>query len=163
MQISDFKAVFLNYSVTDGSGEVIDSSEVDGPLTYIHGTENLIPGLEQALEGRSQGEKLQVTVACGQAYGQRDESLVEAVPRANFPGIDSIEPGMRFETEMDDGSPMVVTVVAVDDRQVTVDGNHPLAGKDLTFDLEITQVREATSEEIEHGHVHVEGQGCQLH
>ena len=91
------------------------------------------------------------------------ERLVEEVPRANFPGIDEIAPGMRFETQMDDGSPMVVTVVAADAKSVTVDGNHPLAGKDLTFDLEITLVRDATSEEIEHGHVHLEGEGCHLH
>ena len=163
MQITEFKAVILNYQVKDETGEIIDSSDVDGPLTYIHGTKSLIPSLEQALDGHSQGERLQVTLTKEQAYGEHDEQLVESVPRENFPGIDNIEPGMRFETEIEDGSPMVIVVVAVDEQTVTVDGNHPLAGKELAFDVEITEVREATSDEIEHGHVHLEGEGCNLH
>ncbi|OQX31519.1 MAG: peptidylprolyl isomerase [Candidatus Sedimenticola endophacoides] len=163
MQISNYKAVILDYIARDDSGEVIDSAAANGPIRYIHGTEDLIPGLEQALEGHSQGERLQVDVPMDLAYGPRDESLVEEVPRANFPGIDVIEPGMRFETRMDDGSPMLVTVIAADRKRVTVDGNHPLAGKNLHFELEVLEVREATSEELEHGLVHDEAGTHALH
>ena len=161
MQISKYRAVVLNYIARDETGEIIDSSDEDGPIRYIHGTEDLIPGLEKALEGREQGERLTVHVPMEEAYGPRDESLVESVPRKNFQGIDEIRPGMKFQTEMDDGSPMIVTVVKVDKKSVTVDGNHPLAGKNLSFELEVVLVREASSEEIEHGHVH-EG-GAHLH
>ncbi|AKH20621.1 FKBP-type peptidyl-prolyl cis-trans isomerase [Sedimenticola thiotaurini] len=154
MQISDFKAVILDYVTRDQSGEIIDSSANDGYLTYIHGTESLIPALERALTGHSQGEKLSVTIPCEEAYGERDDSLIEGVPRENFPGVEQIEVGMQFQTEMDEGVPFLVTVVAVDDKMVTVDGNHPMAGKELNFDLEIIQVRDASAEEIEHGHVH---------
>ncbi|MEW7977372.1 MAG: peptidylprolyl isomerase [Candidatus Sedimenticola endophacoides] len=164
MQISNYKAVILDYIARDDSGEVIDSAAANGPIRYIHGTEDLIPGLEQALEGHSQGERLQVDVPMDLAYGPRDESLVEEVPRANnFPGIDVIEPGMRFETRMDDGSPMLVTVIAADRKRVTVDGNYPLAGKNLHFELEVLEVREATSEELEHGLVHDEAGTHALH
>jgi len=163
MQISKFKAVVLNYVARDDTGETIDSSEIDGPIRYIHGTEDLIPGLEHALEGRKQGEKLSVDVPMEQAYGPRDESLVEAVPRANFQGIEVITPGMKFETRMDDGSPFVVTVVEANEKSVTVDGNHPLAGKNLSFDLEIVEVRESTAEELEHGHVHHDDDRCSVH
>ncbi len=155
MEISRYRVVILNYTARDGSGEVIDSSDNDGPIRYIHGTDDLIPGLEKALEGHATGDRLHVDVPMADAYGARDETLVEAVPQENFQGIDSIEPGMQFQTEMDDGSPFLVTVVDVNEQTVTVDGNHPLAGKDLSFDLEVVEVREATAEEIEHGHVHV--------
>lgn len=163
MQISDFKAVILDYITRDQSGEVIDSSANDGYLTYIHGTESLIPALEQALAGHDQGDKLKVDIPCADAYGDRDEDLVEAVPRVNFPDIEQIEVGMQFQTEVEEGVPFLVTVTAVDDETVTVDGNHPMAGRDLHFELEVVEVREATSEEIEHGHVHYEDAPCQVH
>ena len=163
MQIDDFKAVILDYITRNQDGEIIDSSASDGYLTYIHGTESLIPALEEVLAGRQQGEKLQVTIPCADAYGERDESLVEAVPRANFEGVDDISIGMQFQTEMEPGVPFFVTVTAVDDQSVTVDGNHPMAGLDLNFDLEILEVREASADEIEHGHVHHDGAPCRTH
>ena len=163
MKIEAYKAVVLNYQVRDETGEVIDSSDHDGPIRYIHGTEDLIPGLENALVGHQEGEKLTVKVVKDEAYGDRDDRLVDSVPRANFEGVTDIQLGMAFQTEMDDGSPMVVRVVEVNDERVTVDGNHPLAGKDLQFDVEIVSVRDATSDEIEHGHVHMPGESCQLH
>jgi FKBP-type peptidyl-prolyl cis-trans isomerase SlyD len=163
MQISDFKAVILDYVTRDQSGEIIDSSANDGYLTYIHGTENLIPALEQALTGHRQGDKLSVSIPCEEAYGERDESLIEGVPRENFPGVEQIAVGMQFQTEMEEGAPFLVTVVEVDEATVTVDGNHPMAGKDLNFDLEIIEVREASADEIEHGHVHHDGDHCQTH
>jgi FKBP-type peptidyl-prolyl cis-trans isomerase SlyD len=160
MQISQYKAVILNYTLRNEAGEVIDSSDVGGPLSYIHGTETLIPGLENALDGRQQGERLSVTVRSEDAYGERNAQMVDRVPRENFPGIDDIQPGMQFQTEMEGGYPMVVTVTEVDENFVTVDGNHPLAGRDLDFDIEVIEVRDASSEELEHGHVHLEGDGC---
>ena len=106
---------------------------------------------------------MQVYVAKEDAYGDRDESLVDEVPLENFPGIDQIEPGMNFQTEMEDGSPFIVTVTQVTDTHVTVDGNHPFAGKNLNFDLEIIEVRDASSEEIEHGHVHSDDDHHHIH
>jgi len=163
MKIEEFKAIILNYVVRDETGDIIDSSDNDGPISYIHGTEDLIPGLESALEGREEGDKLTVDVPKAQAYGEHDENLVDSVPLANFEGVSDIQPGMSFQTEMDDGSPMVVHVTAVENGIVTVDGNHPLAGKDLQFEVEIVTVRDASSEELEHGHVHAPGESCYLH
>lgn len=163
MKIEEFKAVILNYIVKDESGEVIDSSDVDGPINYIHGTEDLIPGLETALEGKEEGDKLTVMVPQSEAYGPHDERLVDAVPLANFEGVSDISPGMSFQTEMEDGSPMLVRVISVENGLVEVDGNHPLAGKDLNFDVEVVTVRDASSEELEHGHVHTPGDSCQVH
>ncbi len=163
MQISKYKAVVVNYVARDDSGNILDSSDADGPIRYIHGTEDLIPGLEAALEGHSAGEKLSIRVAMEDAYGDRDESLIEEVPIANFPGIDSIEPGMKFQTDMDDDVPYIVTVTKVTKKHVTVDGNHPFAGKNLNFDLEIVEVREASSSEIEHGHVHTDDSHHHIH
>ncbi|MCP4994182.1 MAG: peptidylprolyl isomerase [Gammaproteobacteria bacterium] len=154
MQISTGSAVTLNYVSRDASGEIIDSSDEDGPIKYIHGTEDLIPGLEKALEGKTTGEKLSVHVPVEEGYGPHDKKLVESVPRKNFEGVDDISSGMQFQTDMDDGTPMIVTVVSVTSKEVTIDGNHPLAGKALDFDLEIIEVHEASSEEIEQGHLH---------
>lgn len=163
MQIAKYKAVVLNYVARDDSGEIIDSSDVDGPIRYIHGMDDLIPGLENALEGHSVGEKMQVHVPMNEAYGDRDDTLIEDVPIENFPGIQKIEPGMKFQTEMDDGSPYVVTVTKVTKKHVTVDGNHPFAGKNLNFDLEIMEVRDASADEIEHGHVHHDDSHHHIH
>ncbi len=163
MKIDEFKAVILNYQVKDETGEIIDSSDVDGPISYIHGTEDLISGLENALQGHQEGDKLTVDVPMAEAYGPRDDRLMESVSLANFEGVDDIQPGMSFQTEMDDGSPVVVRVVSIDETHCVVDGNHPLAGKDLHFEVEVTTVREASSEELEHGHVHTPGESCYLH
>lgn len=154
MNIEKDCVVTANFRLFDGNGELVDSSEVGGPLTYLHGAEELLPGLEVALAGHAVGDNLTVELKPDEAFGQWDESLVDKAPRANFPGIEDIEPGMRFQTEMDDGAPMIVTVTDVDDEWVTVDGNHELAGKHLRFELEVTDVRKATDEEISHGHVH---------
>lgn len=159
MKIQKNSVVAANFQLFDGQGNLIDSSDSDGPLTYLHGAEELLPDLESALAGHAVGDKLTVELTSDQAFGEREPSLVDKAPRANFPGIDDIEVGMRFQTEMDDGAPMVVTVIEVTDEFVTVDGNHELAGKDLRFELEVVDVRVASDEEISHGHVHGEG-GC---
>ena len=161
MNIEKDCVVTADFRLFDGDGELVDSSETGGPLTYLHGAEELLPGLEVALAGHAIGDNLTVELKPDEAFGPRDEALVDKAPRANFPGIEHIEPGMRFQTEMDDGAPMLVTVTDVDDEWVTVDGNHELAGKHLRFELEVTDIRKATDEEISHGHVHGPDDHCE--
>lgn len=156
MQVSEHKVVTLNYEVVDDQGQLIDRSEDDGPLAYIHNTGQLIPGLENALEGRSQGDRLSIDVPPDQGYGERDEEGVQTVSRDQFDDDAAIEAGMQFEAQDDDGH-QIVTVVGVDDDNITLDTNHPLAGKTLHFEVEIIEVRDATPEELDHGHVHGPG------
>ena len=149
-------AVKFNYTLTDDEGNVIDQSPEGQPLAYLHGHQNIIPGLERQLEGKSAGEKLQAVVEPADAYGERQDQAVQRVPRENFQGVDDIQPGMQFQSEAG-GQVMLVTVTDVNDQEVTVDANHPLAGKRLTFDVEIQEVRAATEDELNHGHVHGAG------
>lgn len=155
MQVDDNTVVFIHYTLTNDEGELLDKSSEDDPLGYLHGHGNIIAGLESALLGRSAGERLDVSVAAEDGYGERLEGLVQDVPLGAFEGIDSVQPGMSFQAETDDG-PHPVVVVEVEGDVVTVDGNHPLAGLTLHFQVEIHRVREATSTELEHGHVHPE-------
>nr|WP_299244659.1 peptidylprolyl isomerase [uncultured Halomonas sp.] len=156
MQIAQNSVVAFHYTLTNDAGEVLDSSEGREPLTYLHGSGNIIPGLEKELEGRQDGDKLQVTVTPEEGYGENQPALVQEVPRDSFQGVESIEPGMQFQAQTQ-GGPLMVTVTKVEGDTVTVDGNHPLAGQKLNFDVEISEVRDATQEEVEHGHVHGEG------
>lgn len=153
MRIADNVAVFIHYTLTDDEGVVIDSSEGDEPLGYLHGQGNIIPGLEKALVGKQVGDKLDVVVTPEEGYGVYDDDLLEVVPRSTFKGIKKLEPGMEFQARSDEGEQMY-TVVSIEGDEVTIDGNHPLAGETLHFQVEITDVREATAEELEHGHVH---------
>jgi FKBP-type peptidyl-prolyl cis-trans isomerase SlyD len=153
MQISEKMVVSIDYVLTDASGEVLDRSQEGSPLAYLQGASNIIPGLEKALEGRTAGDSLQVEVAPEEGYGEYDDDLVQVVSRELFDDADTLEPGMRFQAKSDSGS-LVVTVTEVSDNGVTVDGNHPLAGQTLNFDVTVADVREATEEEIAHGHVH---------
>lgn len=156
MQIAQNSVVAFHYTLTNDAGEVLDSSEGREPLTYLHGSGNIIPGLEKELEGRQNGDKLQVAVSPEEGYGETQPALVQEVPRDAFQGVESIEPGMQFQAQTQ-GGPLMVTVTQIEGDTVTVDGNHPLAGQKLNFDVEIAEVREATAEEVEHGHVHGEG------
>lgn len=156
MQIASRKVVTLDYTLTDDQGEVLDTSKDSQPLVYLHGTGGIVPGLESALEGKDEGASLKVTVAPADGYGERDDELVKSLPRDKFPSDEDIEVGMQFRAQSDDG-PVVVTVVEVDDQNVTVDGNHPLAGMTLAFDVTVLSVRDATLEELTHGHAHGEG------
>lgn len=156
MQIAQNTVVAFHYTLTNEAGEVLDSSEGREPLTYLHGAGNIIPGLEKQLEGRTAGDKLQANVSPEEGYGEIQPQLVQEVSRESFQGVDSIEPGMQFQAQTD-GGPLMVTITEVQGDTVTVDGNHPLAGQPLNFDVEVADVREATQEEVEHGHVHGEG------
>lgn len=148
MQVAKHRVVSIHYTLTDAQDQVLDRSPEDKPLEYVHGVGTTIAGLEAALDGKEEGDHIQVTVKPEDAYGQHDDDLVQAVPRTMFQGVDHIEPGMQFQAETEQG-PRVVTVAAVEDDQVTVDANHPLAGKRLNFDVQVEQVREASNEEIE--------------
>ena len=156
MQVAKDKVVSIDYTLTDDEGTVLDSSQGREPLAYLHGSGNIIPGLEKALEGKQAGDKLNVRVDAADAYGERDDALTQDVPLSMFQGVDQIEEGMRFQAQTSAGV-QVVTVTRVSGDSVTVDGNHPLAGKPLTFDVNVVEVRDASGEELEHGHVHGEG------
>lgn len=156
MVVAQNKVVQIHYTLTNDSGEVLDSSSGGDPLAYIHGNGNLIPGLEKALEGKGAGDKLNVKVAPEEGYGAKDPSLVQDVPRRAFKGIDNIAVGMQFQADSNQG-PRMVTVTRIVGDMVTVDGNHPLAGESLNFAVEITEVRDPSDEELSHGHVHGPG------
>ena len=152
MEIAKDTVVSIDYTLTGDDGQVIDSSEGREPLQYLHGHQNIIPGLEKAIEGKTQGEKLSVTVDPEEGYGPYRDELVQDVPKEAFDGVDKVEPGMTFRAESNAG-PMTVTVKEVGEETVTVDGNHMLAGQNLNFDVDIKDVREATDEEISQGTV----------
>jgi FKBP-type peptidyl-prolyl cis-trans isomerase SlyD len=156
MQIATNKVVEIHYTLTNDEGEVLDSSRGGDPLAYIHGVGNIIPGLERALTGHSAGDKFQVTIAPEDAYGLRDDGLVQSVPRSAFQGVDEILPGMQFQAQSPEGL-QLVTVIDVDGDEVILDGNHPMAGVTLNFDVEVANIRDATAEELDHGHVHGPG------
>ena len=146
----------VHYTLRDEQGRVIDTSSGRAPLTYLHGKGNIIPGLERALAGKAAGDKLDVSVAPEQGYGVRDERLVQIVARTKFAEVQDLSPGMQVRVSGPQGA-RVVTVVRVDRDFVTVDGNHPLAGRTLHFTVEVAEVRKATHEEITHGHAHGPG------
>jgi FKBP-type peptidyl-prolyl cis-trans isomerase SlyD len=156
MQVAKNKVVAIDYTLKNDAGEVIDSSEGQEPLHYLHGNQNIVPGLEQALEGKASGDRVQVSITPSEGYGERNDALQQVVPREAFQGIDDLEVGMQFRAESDNGQ-HIVTITSIDGDEVTVDGNHPLAGETLNFDVTVVEIRDATSEELEHGHVHGPG------
>ncbi|ABL99111.1 peptidylprolyl isomerase [Shewanella amazonensis] len=161
MKITKNSAVTIHYRLSDSQGQLIESSFEADPMVYLHGAENLIPGLENALEGKLAGDTLEVTVDCEQAYGPYHDGLRQEVPLEAFGDIQDIVPGMRFIAETEMGQrPVQVTEVL--ENTVVVDGNHPLAGQSLTFFVEVKDVRLATDEEVAHGHIHAHG-GCGGH
>jgi len=157
MQVADNMAVSIHYTLTNDDGEVLDSSIGDDALVYLHGRENIISGLEKALLGKVVGDKFNVRIAPEDAYGELMEEMIQVISRDMFEGIDDIEVGMQFHADVSSGSG-VVTVVNIDEDDITIDGNHPLAGLALTFDVEVLDIRPATEEEMAHGHIH--GAGC---
>jgi len=157
MQIGKDTVVSIDYTLTDDAGKVLDTSKGRVPLAYLHGAGNLIAGLESALEGKTAGEHFAVTVEPAQAYGQRDERLKQVMLRTSFKGVKRVEVGMQFSTRTAQGNRGMVVVGFDKAGDVIVDGNHPLAGKTLNFDVTVVEVREATQEEKDHGHVHGPG------
>ena len=156
MLVGHHSVVSIHYTLTNDSGEVLDTSAGGEPLAYLHGEGNLIRGLEEALEGKAAGDKLSVALTAEKAYGARDASLVQQVPKRAFQGVADLRPGMRFTAQTEQG-PRSVVVTRVAGDMVTVDGNHPLAGQALKFEVEVASVRAATEEELAHGHVHGPG------
>ncbi len=153
MLIGANSVVSIHYQLTNSAGEVLDASAEDAPLTYLHGAGNIIPGLEKELLGKVAGAEFNVTVAPEEAYGPRQPHLMQQVPREAFPDPAGLEVGMRFNAESDQGV-LSVVISAVDTDSVTVDANHPLAGETLHFAVRVQEVRQATDEEIAHGHAH---------
>ena len=156
MAVAKNKIVSIDYTLKGTDGNVLDSSQGREPLQYLHGRGNIIPGLESALEGKAEGDQLNVSIPPGQAYGERDEKMVQPVPRSAFQGVQEIQPGMQFQANTQAG-PRMITVVGVNNDQVTIDANHPLAGQTLNFDVKVVGVRDATQEELSHGHAHGPG------
>jgi len=156
MQITAQKVVAIDYTLTDNEGNVIDSSQGREPLAYIHGSGSIIPGLESALEGKTAEDSLKVTVSPDMGYGERADDMIQEIPRDRFENADEITVGMQFHTENEQGM-QIVTVVDTTDETIKVDANHPLAGETLNFDVTIVEVRDASAEELEHGHVHGPG------
>ena len=156
MTIATDKVVSIDYVLRNDDGDILDQSAPESPLSYLHGHHNLISGLEAALLGKTTGDRVEASIAPADAYGEYDANLVEQVPRQMFQGIDTIEPGMQFQAQTPQGV-QVVTVREATVDTVTVDGNHALAGQTLHFDVTVKEVRDASAEELSHGHAHGPG------
>ena len=156
MQISPNTVVAFHYTLTDDAGEVIDTSDGREPLTYLHGAGHIVPGLEKQMEGRAAGDKFVADVIPEEGYRAHHPELMQEVPRDAFPGVPDIQPGMQFQGRGPQGE-ISVTVTRVEGDKIFIDGNHPLAGKALHFAIEVTAVREASADELAHGHVHGAG------
>ncbi|WP_067702563.1 FKBP-type peptidyl-prolyl cis-trans isomerase [Nocardia jejuensis] len=156
MLIAANKAVAIEYTLTDDDGDVVDSSAGGPALVYLHGAGNIVQGLEAALEGKEAGAELAVVVEPEDGYGEFIPELVSTLSRDMFEGIDDLEVGMQLQAEDPDGDVQIITVREVDGDDVTIDGNHPLAGQRLHFQIKVVEVRDATEDELAHGHVHGE-------
>ncbi|HUX51849.1 MAG TPA: peptidylprolyl isomerase [Spirochaetia bacterium] len=153
MKIEDKTVVTIDYTLTDDGGEVIDTSEGEEPLSYLHGAGNIVVGLERALEGKTSGDHLKVDVLPEDGYGAHDDELVFQIPKDRLPQDEPLEAGMQFHAETPDGN-RVLTLTGISDSEATLDGNHPLAGQTLHFEVHVRDVRKATAEELSHGHTH---------
>ncbi len=152
--IRDGKVAGLSFVLKDDDGDTIDGADADDPLLYLHGAGNLVPGIEDALNGKAVGDSIKVSVPPEAGYGPREDVEPQAVPRGAFPEEVELEIGMPFWVEADDGAELELFVVAIDDDEVMVDVNHPLAGMTLHFEATVLSIRDATAEEREHGHPH---------
>ncbi len=151
------RVVSMHYQLTLEGGQVVDSSKGADPLAYLHGAGNIVPGLEQAMEGKAPGDSFEVTVTPEEGYGAHREEAVQEVPRGAFPDDAALEAGVQFQATDQNQNPIMGTIEALDGDKVKVDFNHPLAGKTLNFAIDVVEVREATDEETQHGHVHGPG------
>jgi len=155
--IGENSVVTVHYKLTDDAGRVLDTSEGAEPLSYLHGAGNIVYGLEKALTGKGEGESLKVRVEPVEGYGEINPDGIKTIERSAFEGIEEIEEGMMFEAQSPDGTAQEITIKKVDGDAITIDTNHPLAGVPLNFDIQIVGVRQATKEELEHGHSHDHG------
>jgi FKBP-type peptidyl-prolyl cis-trans isomerase SlyD len=152
-RVEDGVVVSLSYKLTVG-GEVVAQTDADEPMEYLHGAENIVPGLEKALTGKQLGDRLSVTLQPDEAYGQYDEDNIEELDREDVPQVDELEQGMVIEVEDEEGYTYLAFVKEINDDVVVLDYNPPLAGKTLTYDVEVVGLREADEEELAHGHPH---------
>jgi FKBP-type peptidyl-prolyl cis-trans isomerase SlyD len=155
--IGENSVVSVNYKLTDDAGKVLDSSDGTKPMVYLHGAGNIVPGLEKALVGKGAGDSLKVRVEPAEAYGEVVPDGIKTIERSAFEGVDVVEVGMAFDAQAPDGTEQHIVVTKVEGDNVTIDINHPLAGVALNFDITILNVREATKEELDHGHTHEDG------
>ena len=164
MTITKNKVATFEYTLTNDKGEVIDTSKNHGPLSYIQGAGNIIPGLEAQMEGKKVGDAFKASIAPKDGYGEKRDDIVITVTKDKFDPSEPIELGMQFQIQTPQGL-HIVTIAKIDGNNVTLDGNHPLAGETLHFDVKVTEVRDATKEELSHGHIHGESScgdgGCE--
>ncbi|MEO0899801.1 MAG: peptidylprolyl isomerase [Bacteroidota bacterium] len=157
MKIAEKTVVSLNYTLKNAAGQILDTSEGREPLVYMHGVGALIPGLEKDLTGKEKGEKFQAVVEAKDAYGEVNQELIKVVNKSGFQGDEELKVGMQVQISTDTGHNHIASVTAIEGENVTLDLNHPLAGQQLFFDVEVVDIREATAEEIDHGHPHGPG------
>jgi len=154
MKIAESCVVSIHYTLTNSEGETLDSSAGGDPLSYLHGAGGLIPGLERELAGKESGEQFQATIQPEDAYGDVNPELIQEVPLDALSGIDNLTVGMQLQSQAPDGRTQILVVDAVGEDTATLNANHALAGEVLHFDVEVAEVREATEEELAHGHAH---------
>jgi FKBP-type peptidyl-prolyl cis-trans isomerase SlyD len=159
MNIANDRVVSINYTLTNAQSQILDATGIE-PFSYLHGHRNIIPGLEKALDGKKPGDSFKIHIPAVDAYGERSEKLVTTVPLDRFSGVGSVREGMQFQAETPDGDVQLVTVTAVEDNAVTIDGNHPMAGLDLNFDVSVVDIREASEEELQQGRVQAAESCC---
>ncbi len=153
MQVADNLVISIDYILTNSDNEQLDSSKGQEPLAYLHGANNIVQGLEEALTGKSIGDSFNVTIKPEKAYGLYHEDMQQVTEKSMFEGVENLEVGMMFNADVSHGTG-VVTITKIEGDQITIDGNHPLAGETLTFKVNIVDIREATADELKHGHIH---------
>lgn len=158
MKITSDKVITINYILKDDQGVVIDQSS-DASFAYLHGHQNIIPGLENALEEKEKGDSFSLVIEPKDAYGEYNPQITQVIPRSAFGDVE-LEVGMQFHAESDVGQPVLITISEINGDDITIDGNPPLAGVTLHYDVDVMDVRDATAEELSHGHVHAHGEGC---
>ncbi len=153
MQVADNLVISIDYTLINDDNEELDSSKGQEPLAYIQGANNIVQGLEEALTGKSVGDSFNVTIEPEKAYGLYHEDMKQVTDKSMFEGVENLEVGMMFNADVSHGTG-VVTITKIEGDQITIDGNHPLAGETLTFDVNIVDIREATADELKNGHIH---------
>jgi FKBP-type peptidyl-prolyl cis-trans isomerase SlyD len=159
MEIANNTVVSIEFELTDENGELLDKSTPGQPLIYIQGAQSMVPGLEAALEGKAIGADLEVTLEPTEGYGMVSDELFQEVPKDQFEGVEELKVGMEFQAQTNNGV-QIVSISEVKDEVVVINGNHPLAGKTLNFEVKVVDVREATPEELDSGHIHSTSCGC---